>query len=178
MAQWAKEADRVCAEINAEVEALPEPGNDLATFDAYIGRIRQLLTTEQTKIADLDGPDGETPTSMAEYLDRQLELVADLEEAAGDGDGMRVRSLLDQSARAGADGQGHRQGDRRDRVRHDGSGWRLGRHHRRADVEHHARRVTPDRSGSPVRPVSGSIRRAGRPGQHPGMPSELPRSSS
>ena len=99
MAQWAKEADRVCAEINAEVEALPKPGNDLATFDAYIGRIRQLLTTEQTKIADLDGPDGETPTSMAEYLDRQLELVADLEEADGDGDGMRVRSLLDQSAR-------------------------------------------------------------------------------
>ena len=66
MAQWAKEADRVCAEINAEVEALPKPGNDLATFDAYIGRIRQLLTTEQTKIADLDGPDGDLfPTAPA-----------------------------------------------------------------------------------------------------------------
>ena len=98
MAQWAKDADRVCAKVNAEVEALPEPGNDLATFDAYIGRVRQLLSDEQAKIDELDAPDGETPKSLAQYLDRQLELVADLETAAGEGDGMRVRTLLDQSA--------------------------------------------------------------------------------
>ena len=92
------QADAVCAEVNAEIASLPDPGDDLATFDAYIGRVRQLLATEQDRIDDLDAPDGETPTSMAEYLDRQLELATDLEEAAGEGDGMRVRALLDQSA--------------------------------------------------------------------------------
>lgn len=99
MEEWAAQADRVCAEINAQVTELPEPGNDLATFDAYIGRVRQLLTTEQTQIDELDGPDGETPKAMNDYLDRQLELAGSLEEAAGEGDAARVRSLLDQSAR-------------------------------------------------------------------------------
>ena len=99
MEDWAEQADQVCAEINAQVAELPEPGNDLATFDAYIGRVRQLLTTEQTQIDELDGPDGETPKAMTDYLDRQLELAESLEEAASEGDATRVRSLLDQSAR-------------------------------------------------------------------------------
>lgn len=99
MSEWAEQADAVCAEINAQVADLPDPGNDLATFGAYIGRVRELLTTEQTRIDELEGPDGETPKAMTGYLDRQLELATDLEQAAGERDPTRVRILLDQSAR-------------------------------------------------------------------------------
>lgn len=100
MAEWANEADAVCAEINAEVEALADPGNDLATFGAYIGRVEELMADEQTRLEGLDQPDGEAmPSEMSEYLERQLSLIGELSEASAEGDSVRVRSILDQSAR-------------------------------------------------------------------------------
>ncbi|MBL0203208.1 MAG: hypothetical protein IPQ14_02485 [Candidatus Microthrix sp.] len=100
MAEWADQADGVCAEINAKVESLPDPGNDPVTFGAYITRVRELLTSEQTKLAALEGPDGgEPPAAMADYLKRQLYLIDQLDEAATAGDSARLRSVLDQSAR-------------------------------------------------------------------------------
>lgn len=98
--EWAQQADAVCLAINDEVDALPAPGNDLATFSAYIGRVQALLQEESDRLRALEPPDGgEMPTSMADYLDRQVELADDLGTAANDGDADRVRALLDQSAR-------------------------------------------------------------------------------
>ena len=100
MDEWAGQADAICAEINAEVDALADPGNDLASFGAYIEQVQGLLSEERLRLEALDQPDGDAlPATMAEYLERQLSLLDELGTATAEGDAPRVRSLLDQSAR-------------------------------------------------------------------------------
>lgn len=96
-ADWIAQADAVCAEAQAELDALPEP-----TTPAELTELAEEAVTiaeeQLSRLRELRPPEAaeDDYTEMLDLTARQIELTGEIAEAAAARDQARVEELIEQ----------------------------------------------------------------------------------